>query len=717
MADETTTGMRESRKKWNIGNIPPKGHDFVGKFFNRLWEAARREKINKLGLHKRFNDLHSQYRGKRDKRKYPNAGINPVFKTIQGVAAALTQKTPIAEIRNDDNPEDIRSKALDHEIKQWWKDVKAQFSFYVSCSGMGIYGTTIEKGVWDVEKDTADIIVRDQYGFFPAPGHKLCDIEGLPYCCDAFLMPIWEVRKKFKVPEEVNIPSAKADVILGLAREKVRGGIDQKATDNSNYASNYAVLGEDESPESEAEDPKALIIEVWIKDNSIIETPVYERQPVVDPNTGNPMTDDFGRPIETNQQVGIKRKSVYADGVRKVTICPGMVDANRHGVLDDRPNPSINWNMVSQDIARLVNSGIQAPTGQVDQATGQPIMKTVPVPEDKAMEIVYGYMKSCYLWGRFPFSAVPSLIDASQWWGFSIIEQIEELSHRAVGLLKRYLAAIDRANFPILVNPKNSGFANSQIVNQPGVIIRPTAAVANLIRFVNSLPPHRSTLEFIEFLLMQVDITSMRPEVTEGRRPKGISAAAAVIALQEQAASLFQPQVRNADIIIENRGMMFISLYKNFSTAKKTIYIDGDPITFAGVDLKGKYRYTVESGSSAPITKIGRRQQYVELFKLGAMDLESLLEGLEIPNASKIVERLVEQKGLAKAIDVLVQAGLPEDAAFELYQYLMKDQGGTGRNPEQNTIEGGKSGAAPHSGASEGMQSAYKEMIIPGKNL
>jgi hypothetical protein len=125
----------------------------------------------------------------------------------------------------------------------------------------------------------------------------------------------------------------------------------------------------------------------------------------------------------------------------------------------------------------------------------------------------------------------------------------------------------------------------------------------------------------------------------------------------------------------------------------------------------------VESGSSAPITKAGRREQYVQLFQLGAMDLESLLQMLEIPKYGQIVERLTEQNTLMGAIDILVQAGLPQDYAVQLYTYLQQSQGGTGRNQQGGAqqqqkagVEGGGRPSGPPAGGVPGMKEMYSQM-------
>ncbi len=703
MVDQNT--RERIKEKWHLGNLPPAGDDAVLKFVKRLWDGAKKEKIATLGLHKRFSDLHKKWRGATRDKKYKGVGINPIFKTIHGHTAILTEKIPIAEIRSDTNPDDMRVKALDKTIQDWWvdEDEEQQFKLFISVQGMGIYGTTIEKGIWNNEKDMPEIIVRDQFGFFPAPGYKVCTIKKLPYCCDATLIPIWEIKKKFGLPNNALIPSNNGKNLLGSDRKLVRGGLGRKVESGEDNQGNYVTLDSPDGPETSGKpDAMGLVVEMWIKDKSFMEEPIEEEVTNY---------DDLGRAYVQMQQVGTRRLPNYLDGIRKITFCPDMT---KGGILDDSPNSSVNWEMVSGDIEKLVKNGIEIP---ITNEMGQVVeIQKKEVSKEEAVNMVVEGKKNEFLWGRFPYSVVPSLVDTSQYWGFSMIEQIEEATLRAKALLKRYFTALDTSLFPTLINPKGSGIPNSKITNMPRQILSPTAGVANLIRFIDQPAPSGAVLEFIQFLLMQIDIASMSPEVTEGRRPKGISAASAIIALQEKAASLFQPQIRNVDTIIRNRGHMFISLTRNFSHKQQTINVNGNLIPFIGSELKGELKYVVESGSSAPITKISRRQQYFELYKENAMDLLSLLEGLEIPNPKRIIERLYAGViGVEEAIKILISKGLPEDIGQQLYDELKE---------EEIDLEGGqasstktKQGAAPHKGASEGMKSAFKDMEIPGKNV
>jgi hypothetical protein len=580
--NKETSGIETAHNKFNLGNLPEEGHDYVGKFFHKLWEEARREKIDRLGMHDRWLDLHRQWRGKRKKKTFPVVGANYLFKTISGFCAILTEKHPQAEIQSDDAPEE-QIKALEQETSEWWKEMELQKTLYASVQNMSVYGNTVEKGVFDVKKDTAKIDLRDPFNFFPAPGYKLCTLD-LPYCCDAYFLPAWKIRQLFDVPENTQINTDATEQLLGKSRETIRGGKSTVSSTGSHLPSNYNDGNRGGDAQSLLSD-QGLVVEMWVKDDRVVKEPIFEDVELV---------DDLGRVVGTEQQkVGINQRPFYPDGIRKVVFCN-----NGDLVLDDGNNPNINWALIDARKEMLLSDGIPEPminpeTGEplVDPETGQAITQQRPVSEVEAIQIAENTLNKTWLWGRFPFSVVGSQKDTTQWWAFSIIEQLEELQGKAESLLTKYFAYYDRVMFPILILPDGCGVDKSEVTNAPGLILQPTLSHAPHVRYVLPPNPPSGLLELLEFVLFQMDVVSQTPEVTEGRRPKGISAASAIIALQDKAATLFQPQIVSVDEIIRNRGRMHNSFVQNFGTKEKPIKVDEEMVRFLGIQFTSCNRY------------------------------------------------------------------------------------------------------------------------------
>lgn len=703
-----TTADKSVLDKYNPNNLPEAGSEHVGKYFNQCWEKARKEKIGRLGLHKRWLDLHAAVRGKRTPKKYPRVGVNHLFKIIEAYCATLTEKVPIAEFLLDNADDETLAKCLDNESQDWWNNTEQQVLLFASTKNMQLYGTVCEKGVFNPGTGEPEILIRDNFNIFPAPGYLMCDLD-LPYFCDIDMLYPWEIRAKYGVPEEITIPADAEEQLVGSVRGTVKGG---KATDKdtgSHYTTNYASV--DGIEQNEAIKGKTLVVEMWVQDKSMRTEPVMGEQPVVDPMTGQMALDLMGQPMMEQVEVGSKDVPNYRDGIRHIVLCPALLNNTQiKGVLDDSPNPTINWNLLEVRIEELIANGRQVPA--VDPATGQPAIQIMPVTHEEAETEIYDKAKLCFpYWGKFPYSVVPSRIDTSQWWGFSIIEQLEESQGKIELMLTKYLTALEHQMFPILLNPQGSGVKNSEITNDVGLILNPTVATAAGFRYLERPSAPKEYLEAVQFLMYEQDIISMTPEVSEGRRPTGISAASAIIALQDKAATLANPQIRQVDAIVRNRGRLWAHFKMNFDTVTKQIRVENQIVQFKGIDIFSKFNFVVESGSSAPITKAGRRQQFVELRKIGDIDRLSLLEMLEIPNAKLINERLVQEQGVPGALKLLVEAGLPIPIAQQVGQIVMqeqmrvKNQGGTGQQNSKTPPEQPKAG-----GYSEGMTAANDQM-------
>ena len=702
-----TTAEQSLMKKFNLAKLPPAGSEWVGKFFNQLWEDARKEKIGRLGMHQRWIDLHAQYRGKRRRRTYPRVGANYLFKLVETYCATLTEKVPISDVTADDADDPGLVDALRHEVEEWWNDSEQQNLLHASTFNQQLYGTTVEKGVWNPVKDDAEILVRDVFNIFPAPGYRMCDLDSLPYLCDVDFLYDWEIRSLYGIPDDITIPSDADEQLAGTDRETTRGGRMENEP-GRHYQSNYATVNDDHNG---ALKDKTLVVEIWIRDGSVMSEPVMAEVPI---------TDDQGR-LATTEMVDtgeVNEFSAYIDGIRKVVICPALMDNMKiRGVLDDAPNPNINWVLLEQRISQLVTQGVPGPvldpmTRQpvVDAATGQPLMQMYKMPEDKARQFVLDRAKTSFpLWGQFPFSAIASRVDTSQWWGFSSLEQLEELQGKAELMLTKYLLALERQMFPILNLVQGSGVEKSEITNDPGLIIQSTVAAAPFINYIQPPSPPKEYLDALWFVMQQMDIVGMSPDVAEGRRPTGISAASAIIALQDKASTLFAPQVRQIDKLIRNRGRMYIHFKMNFDTTEKQVKIDDGIIPFMGTNIFANFKFNVESGSSAPITKAGRRQQYVELFKVGAMDKLSLLEYLDIPQAKLVYERLVQEQSVPGALQLLIAAGMPPEWAAEIMRVIGGDQNGT-KPQGGTTMPTAEDKAQKAGGYSEGMTSANNQM-------
>lgn len=321
----------------------------------------------------------------------------------------------------------------------------------------------------------------------------------------------------------------------------------------------------------------------------------------------------------------------YPDGIRVITICnDGEI------VLSDTRNPNINWALFDRNPALVDTS---------------------------------------FLYGIFPFTIGNSYKDKTTNWGFSALEQTADINHAIDEIVSRLYAYVNRSTLPILIVPKDTGITLQQINNRPGLVLRPnTSATAHAIHY---LEPPRISLDiykFLDILRGFFDQIWHIEDADRGERPSGIIAAQAIQALQERNAVLMRAKIRTIDTLIENRGKAAISFLQNFGSETEQIKIEDDVVNLTGLELAGKeYKFVVESGSTVHKTMMQIQEQSVELYRMGAIDRQALLEAVDFPAWKSVIERTGETQ-LDQAIQILVDAGLEETEAAELKKYLSETQ-------------------------------------------
>ncbi len=332
---------------------------------------------------------------------------------------------------------------------------------------------------------------------------------------------------------------------------------------------------------------------------------------------------------------------VYPDGVRVITIC------NKNIFLNDMPNPNVNFEL-DEDVAR-----------------------------------------KSFAWGRRPFYKANSYEDTTSNWGFSAGEQTGDLNKKINEIVSRIASYCNRALFPTLIVEKGAGITKAMINNKPGLVLMPTRPNARIEYLqVPNLPSN--FFQTLDLLINFHDRVYQIEDADRGVGPTGVTAASAIVSLQERNAVLIRHKIRGTEFLCRMRGRWNISFIQNFSVKPEKITMPDETIyEFSGIELAGrKFNYIVESDSTVARTSVQDQEQAVGLFKINAIDRTALLDELNYKNRKQIIERMGETQ-LDEALNVLVESGLDQNQALELKKYLMEPQSG----PE---AQGG--GAAPGGG-------------------
>ena len=610
------------RKEWNLENLPPEGNSDVGAFAYRLFEDALRER-NRLGVQARFMAYYHFFRGRHAQdhlsgiftlKRKTKLSIALLHANVTRTVANITARAPVAEVLQADGIEDEADQILSEKLRIWNNREEQQVSLARSVLSMETYGITVEKAVWDAELRQGRTIPLDPMSFCPAPGHY-DNLNDCPYLIHMFSMPVESVEVMYEA-EGVQESDEVSD-ILGMERQEefVRRGWRSGAT---LYPGNYVPTTKP-TPDQRLSGRNALVVEMWIRDKSTHK--VTRTEEVMDPETGMPVMHSYEEEVPK-----------YPGGIRVITFTN-----NGHLILADQINPNIN----------------------------------------QALEL--DLVAQTYLFNRFPFFHANSYEDTSSIWGYPMVEIVGDINLEIDELWSSITNYLKMAMYPPLILPKDTMVDKSRIRYLPRLVIQPSSAAASQgIRWLSMPTPPSWMFEALSMLINFFDRISQIEDADRGSAPGQVIAASAIEMLQERGAVLVRAKIRAVDYLIRERGRCFISYYQNFGVQPEIVNTSHGTHESVGINFIGRqFNYIVESGSTVARTSSQIKSEALELYKLQAIDRQALLQQLNFPNWKQITERMGESQ-LQAAMSVLVQSGLPEDVARELFNYLMEDQGGPG---------------------------------------
>jgi hypothetical protein len=620
----------EMKNIWSLTNVPPKGDDDVAEFANRLYEAAKAEK-ERLGKPKDFMNNYALYRGRQTREQTGRKGYSPAkkvmtpinlyFANVERTVGNITARNPVGEVVDLDGIDDGTEKILSMVLKKWWKETDQLPKTRHTARLMEIYGITGERPLWDKQKDRPDIDITDPFCVFPAPGYYEKIDEEAPYICFAYVDFVSKIESLYGVK---NVAPEAAYDLTGREREEYKAegyGVNQSI---GNYAGPMTVK-KTETPEDKTLE-RCLVIEVWLRDSGAVRT----ETPIINAATNGQALD----PITQEPLFEQRDMPVYRDGIRKITFTRTTDAGMKSGfaVLDDSPNPNLN----------------------------------PALPDELA--------GNTHPWGRLPFYYANSYKDGVSIWGFSAAEQVGDLINKINLIFSKLIAYVINVMTPPLIVQKNCGITRemieSSIQNAGRLILMPTVPHAR-IEFMQIPNLPQTFFEVLNLIVRFFDRIYQIEEADRGVAPGGVIAAQAIVALQERNAVLMQAKTSAIDFLAQQRSRWAIGLYQNFGTKPDSVKVDDTPVEFYGVKFAGgKYNYVIESGSTMPRTSLQTQELAFKLYEEKAIGQKGLLEALNWPNWREELERTAESQ-VDQALRILIDAGLPEEQAAELKQFVM----------------------------------------------
>lgn len=335
---EDAIPARADREKFNMAAFPPKDDPEVGKFFGGLYEKAFDER-DRLGMPTRWMANYLLSRSKSmdstKLRKMLTGGYSAslslglIGANIERTVANITAQSPVASVRSTSGQGHLAAQ-MSAMCDQWNNAEEQSQSLGLTVKIQETYGTGLEKAVLSKVTRKMSPIPLDVTAFLPAPG-RYHDIQKMPYCCHQYLEDI-DVLENLHPHAKglLQETSGLSEVFLTdredalIADNQRGGGLQPGLASSAGYSPNHYASSRNLDTKFQN---KTLVIEVWCKDFSTVNTTVM---------------DENGKPV---------KRYVYPGNIRMVKLAKQSVKGD-YFVFFDGPNPNINWALTEAQVSR-----------------------------------------------------------------------------------------------------------------------------------------------------------------------------------------------------------------------------------------------------------------------------------------------------------------------------------------------------------------------------
>jgi len=595
--------------------IPPKGDKNVGKRVYQVLGAVIADKVS-LGLPEMYNKNYKLRRNRHWKqassKDVPLISVNLIHTHLTRSTNTLTDNNPTfdvsAKFAIDEGESQNIAQDLQRIAEDWWMDTEQQSYFEMSVNNGEMYGLCIEESVFNADK-----------------------AGGLGEVETRIVDPMFFGWYPVKLTNINELQGREATVEFWVdscrnLRKKYPKFADKIKPD----VDVIKELG-DERRDLNSNEGKKINNLLLVVQSVVRAVGNYFKgaQDINDIDSEETVVckmwvrDDstIVEKDETGKVTGTKPK--YTGGLRFIVVCSGG-----EVVLEDKDNPNINKTLSEEQ------------------------------------------QRQSYLYDRFPYAVANSIVDTSNAWGITDIEDIEKLNMELNKAFSQLVLEKDKSSRSKLINPLDSGVDNAQFGSYPGIINPLSAQAAAGIRYLEIPKPsvdiEKSIQLFKEFFLLIAGTFDLDQAQTQSN----VIAYKAIAALLERAATMMRGKIRNYSHLLRERGRMFVSHVQNFYTENRWVtYKDADgkrqTKEFKGSEMAHPVNLTVVSGSTLPISRIQQREEAIVLFDKRAIDQQDFLEKMEWSNREQIVKRM--QAGpMGQIFETLSQVGVPP----ELMEYF-----------------------------------------------
>jgi len=577
-----------------------------------------RYKQHRMAYDKNWVENYKMFRGKQWKEARPayrnDDVINYIHATIQAVVPIMTDSQPNIEAVPE-NPSDFEFAEILTQLltSKWDKDQYNQVVAEAIVDSL-IYGTAISEQPWNPNKADGlgdyDFKTVDPMYCYPDPrARDINDENGFGFIT-AIPTDLAEVKRKYPDVADL-IKSDLADIDrIKTAKMEMDDYRIRSATDN-------LTLVQGERPADDVQSDQVLVITAYLKDETLTEEKILEK-------------DEKGK-----AKTKYRQRKKYPNG-RKIVI------ANKILCYDEENE---------------------------------------------------------YVDGKIPFCRLVDHIIPREFWGEGEVDQLKGPQQMINKLVNYGMDVISLMGNPVWKNPTGSGVFSDSIVNRPGLVID----------YNDGYEPRRERGEDIQGSLFALldrlenmfERVSGVNEVSIGAEPRNASGIA-IDSLREAAQTRIRLKSRNVQAWLTQVGQQMASRLLQFYTIPRVIRITDnqgaskyfeiaidsdfdesgeeqykvatfrqmeqqvDPETGEQVmvqspvqqyEIKGNLDIRITTGSALPFAKAQKKLEAKELYQLGIYDEEDLLEDLEHPRATVVLEKLAQRKAQAAQAEQAAMMG------------------------------------------------------------
>lgn len=295
-------------------------------------------------------------------------------------------------------------------------------------------------------------------------------------------------------------------------------------------------------------------------------------------------------------------------------------------------------------------------------------------------KLILQSVENPYKHGKKPFVRFVDTILPRKFWGEGEVKDLMGMQR----IINKVLSVIlDYMNFmgnPVWKVGKGSGVDPSKLTNQIGLILEINDGKLGEVQ--REIPPALPAyiVNFYESMIRAVETISGANEITQGRKPTGITSGNAIESIQEASQTRIRLKERNMQVSLSQVGRLVIALMMQYYNQPRVARITGKeawpeffeffvedvPETnkvkytkrgykFSEVDNQylpgkvtegesnGEFDVKILSGTALPFAKTQRSNIAFRLYDSKVIDPEELLKTLEWPDAQQVIQRLQKQ--------------------------------------------------------------------------